>query len=212
MVPTSNVLAFAAVVAVMVAIPGPSVLFTISRALTVGRRATLMTVVGNAVGLFVQVVGVAFGMGALVARSASVHTAIQYAGAAYIAYLGIQAIRHRRSFAEALGGRGMAVTTRRAMRDGLIVGVTNPKTIAVLVAATPAFVVPAAGSVWLQLLVLGSLFPALALVLDSIWAVAAGTARQWFARSPRRMAAIGGVGGLVMIGVGADLALTGRAD
>lgn len=212
MVPTSNLLAFAAVVVVIVAIPGPSVMFTISRALTVGRRATLMTVVGNAVGVFVQVVGVAFGLGALLARSAAVHTAIQYAGAAYIVFLGIQAIRHRRSFAEALGGRRAAVTSRRAMRDGFIVGVTNPKTIAVLVAATPAFVAPAAGPMWLQLLVLGSLFPVIALVLDSVWAIAAGTAREWFARSPKRMAAVGGVGGIVMIGVGIDLALTGRAD
>jgi threonine/homoserine/homoserine lactone efflux protein len=210
MPPLSNVLAFAAVVIVIVAVPGPSVLFTISRALTVGRRATVMTVFGNAVGVFVQVVATAFGMGALVERSALAYSAVKYAGAAYIVYLGVQAIRHRRALTGALGSRGAAITPRRAIRDGFIVGVTNPKTIAILVAVMPGFAVPAAGHLPLQLLLLGSLFPVTALVLDSVWAFVAGTARDWFARSPRRTRAIGGVGGLVMIGVGVDLALTGR--
>lgn len=210
MVPVSNIVAFAAVVVVIVAIPGPSVLFTISRALTVGRRATLMTVLGNAVGVFVQVVGTAFGMGALLERSALAHSAIKYAGAAYIVYLGVQAIRHRRTLTEALGRRSTPITSRRAVRDGFIVGVTNPKTVAILVAVMPGFAVPAAGHLPLQLLILGSLFPLTALVLDSVWAWAAGTARAWFARSPRRTQAIGGAGGLIMIGVGVDLAITGR--
>jgi threonine/homoserine/homoserine lactone efflux protein len=210
MVPVSNVVAFAAVVVVIVAIPGPSVLFTISRALTVGRRATLMTVLGNAAGVFVQVVGTAVGMGALLERSAVAYSAIKYAGAAYIVYLGVQAIRHRRALTEALARRSTIITSRRAVRDGFIVGVTNPKTVAILLAVMPGFAVPAAGHVPLQLLVLGSLFPLTGLVLDSVWAWAAGTARTWFARSPRRMQAIGGAGGLIMVGVGVELALTGR--
>lgn len=210
MVPVSNVVAFAAVVVVIIAIPGPSVLFTISRALTVGRRATVMTVIGNAAGVCVQVVGAAFGMGALVERSVLVYSGVKYAGAAYIVYLGVQAIRHRRALTAALGRRGAAITPRRAVRDGFIVGVTNPKTIAILVAVMPGFAAPAAGHLPLQLLLLGSLFPLTALVLDSVWALAAGTAREWFARSPRRTRAIGGVGGVIMIGVGVDLALTGR--
>lgn len=82
----------------------------------------------------------------------------------------------------------------------------------VLVAVMPDFVVPAAGHLPLQLLALGTLFPAIALLLDSIWAVAAGTARTWLARSPRRLTAIGGTGGLVMIALGTSLAFTGRRD
>jgi threonine/homoserine/homoserine lactone efflux protein len=210
MPPVSNLIAFAAVVFVIVAVPGPSVLFTFSLALSVGRRATLMTVFGNAAGVFVQVVGTAFGMGALVARSAIVYSAVKYIGAAYIVYLGVQAIRHRRALTEALGNRGVTITPRRAIRDGFIVGVTNPKMIAILVAVMPGFAVPAAGHLPLQLLLLGSLFPVTALLLVSVWAFAAGTARDWFAGSLRRTRAIGGIGGLVMIGVGVDLALTGR--
>ena len=212
MVPLAHLLAFAVTVVVIVAIPGPSVLFTISRALTVGRRATLATVAGNAVGVLVQVVAVAFGMGAVVETSALAYSIVKYVGAAYVAYLGVQAIRHRHSMAEALADRVAAVRPLSAARDGFIVGVTNPKTIVILVTVMPGFAAPAAGHLPLQLLVLGALFPVTALVLDSVWAILAGTARDWFARSPKRMAAIGGTGGLVMIGLGASLAATGRND
>jgi len=95
--PISNLLAFAIAAAVIVAIPGPSVLFTISRALTLGRRAALLTVVGNAVGVSAQVVAVAFGIGAVVERSVVAFTIVKYLGAAYIVYLGVRAVRHRRA-------------------------------------------------------------------------------------------------------------------
>ena len=105
MIPVSHVLAFAAVAAVLIRVPGPSVLFTVSRAVTVGRRGALITVVGNELGLVVQVVAVAFGAGALVQRSAEVFTAVKLAGAVYVIYLGVQAIRHRHSMAAALAER-----------------------------------------------------------------------------------------------------------
>src|SRR5229473_2937291 len=101
MVPLSHVLAFAAVVSVLIAIPGPSVLFTVSRALTVGRRAALLTVAGNEMGLCAQLLA-----------------AVKLAGAAYLVYLGVQAIRHRHSMAEALAAQLRPVTARRAIRDG----------------------------------------------------------------------------------------------
>lgn len=208
----SNLLAFAIAAAVIVAIPGPSVLFTISRALTLGRRAALLTVVGNAVGVSAQVVAVAFGIGAVVERSVVAFTIVKYLGAAYIVYLGVQAVRHRRAFTDRLAQRAAPVTPLRAMRDGAIVGATNPKTIVVFVAFMPGFTDPAAGHLQWQLLLLGSVFPVIALLLDSVWALAAGTAREWLARSPRRLAAIGGTGGLVMIGLGTSLAVTGRKD
>jgi len=210
----SHVLAFAGVVAVLIAVPGPSVLFTISRALTVGRRSALLTVVGNEIGLCVQVVAVAFGVGAVVERSAEVLTAVKLAGAAYLVYLGAQAIRHRRSMAEALAAQVRPVRPLRAIRDGFVVGAANPKTIVFFVVALPEFTSKAPGHlpVQAQMLILGALFPAIALVLDSVWATMAGTARQWFGRSPRRLALIGGTGGLVMIGLGVSVAVTGRKD
>ena len=214
MVPASHILAFAAVVTVLVAIPGPSVLFTVSRALTVGRRAALLTVVGNELGLCVQVVAVAFGVGAVVQRSAQVITVVKLAGAVYLAFLGVQAIRHRRSTAEALAARVTPVRPLRAIRDGFVVGVANPKTIVFFVAGLPEFTTTAPGHLPVpsQMLILGALFPVIALVLDSAWAAIAGTARQWLVGSPRRLALIGGAGGLVMIGLGVSIAVTGRKE
>jgi threonine/homoserine/homoserine lactone efflux protein len=214
MVPASHVLAFVAVVAVLIAIPGPSVLFTISRALTVGRRGALLTVIGNELGLVVQVAAVAFGVGAVVERYAQVITVIKLAGAVYLVFLGVQAIRHRRSMAEALAAKVAPVRPWRAIRDGFVVGAANPKTIVFLVVALPELTTTAPGHlpVPVQMLILGMLFPAIALVLDSVWAAVAGTVRQWLVASPRRLALIGGTGGLVMIGLGVSIAATGRKD
>src|SRR6201982_2882147 len=187
MVPLSHVLTFAVVVSVLIAIPGPSVLFTISRALTVGRRAALLTVVGNELGLCVQLVAVAFGVGAVVERSAQILTVVKFAGAAYLVFLGVQAIRHRTSVVAALAARVTPVTPLRAIRDGFVVGAANPKTIVFFVVGLPEFVSSAPGHlpVPAQMLILGALFPVIALVLDSAWAAIAGTARQWLRRSPR---------------------------
>ena len=214
MIPISHVLAFAALAAVLIAVPGPSVLFTVSRAVTVGRRGALITVVGNELGLVVQVIAVSFGAGAVVQRSAEVFTVVKLAGAVYVVYLGVQAIRHRHSMATALAGKLPPVTGGRALRDGFMVGVANPKTIVFLTIALPGFTVTGPGSlpVPAQMIILGMLFPVIALPLDSVWAVAAGTARQWFTRSPRRLAMIGGTGGLAMIGLGISLAATGRNE
>jgi threonine/homoserine/homoserine lactone efflux protein len=214
MMPVSHVLAFTAVVTVLIAVPGPSVLFTISRALTVGRRSALFTVIGNEIGLYVQVIAVAFGVGAVVERSAQILTVVKFAGAAYLVGLGVQAVRHRKSMAEALTAQLRPVTPLRAIRDGFVVGAANPKTIVFFIVALPEFTSSAPGHlpVQVQMLILGALFPVIALGLDSAWATAAGTARQWFIRSPRRLALIGGAGGLVMIGLGVSVAVTGRKD
>src|SRR3954469_7201124 len=101
MVSGAHFAAFAALTFLMVIVPGPSVLFTISRALTVGRRDALITVVGNALGVYTQVVAVAFGLGAIVSGSAAVFTVIKLAGALYLVYLGAQAIRKRRKLTDA---------------------------------------------------------------------------------------------------------------
>jgi threonine/homoserine/homoserine lactone efflux protein len=126
-IPATHLLAFAAVAIVIIAIPGPSVLFTISRALTVGRRAALLTVAGNELGLCAQVAAVAFGLGSLLERAAAVLTIVKWSGAAYLCLLGVQAIRHRRSLAAALAERCTPVRPLRAVRDGVIVGATGRK-------------------------------------------------------------------------------------
>jgi threonine/homoserine/homoserine lactone efflux protein len=210
---SAHLLAYIAAVVVVIAIPGPSVLFTISRALTVGRQAAIFTVIGNAAGCCLQVAAISFGLGALLAKAAVVVTILKLAGAVYLVILGIQAIRHRHAMAEALAANVPPVRPVRAIRDGALVGSTNAKTTVFFVVALPEVVGPGGGlPVPLQMLIIGAMFPAIALLLDSIWAIAAGTVREWFARSPRRMAAIGGAGGMVMIGLGIGAAATGRHD
>jgi threonine/homoserine/homoserine lactone efflux protein len=157
-------------------------------------------------------VAVAFGIGALVERSMAVFTVIKLAGAAYLVFLGVQAVRHRHSLVAALDDTVQQKSTGRILRDGIVVGVSNPKAIVFFAAVLPQFVNRSAGHVPVQMLLLGTVFIAIALLSDSAWAVAAGAARAWIARSPKRLELVGGAGGLVMMGIGASLALTGRKD
>jgi threonine/homoserine/homoserine lactone efflux protein len=209
---TSQFLTFGLLSFLLIVIPGPSALFVISRTLTLGRRAGVITVVGNATGEYLQVAAVAFGIGAIVEQSVTAFTVIKLTGAGYLIYLGIQAFRRRRSVTEALDGSYEPRTTRRMLRDGFVVGITNPKSVVFFTAVLPQFVNRSAGNVPIQLLILGAVFIAIALVGDSVWAMAAGTARSWLARSPRRLELIGGAGGLAMIGIGVGLAFSGRRD
>ncbi|MFC7495469.1 MULTISPECIES: LysE family translocator [unclassified Nocardioides] len=208
---TSQWLAFLVASVLFVELPGPSLLFTIGRALTVGRRDALLSVVGNALGVTVQVLLVAVGLGAVVAASAQAYTALKIVGAAYVVWLGIQAIRHRADARASLGAVDVTVaraSARRSLRIGFTVGVTNPKTIVFFVAFLPQFVNESAGHTGLQLALLGVVFGAMALCSDSLWAIAAGRARDWFARRPQRLDTLGVAGGVMMIGLGATMAAT----
>ncbi|GIG71035.1 LysE family translocator [Phytomonospora endophytica] len=208
----SHLAGFAAMAFVLIAVPGPSVLFVIGRALAHGRRTALLTVAGNTVGAFVQVTAVAFGVGAIVAKSTVVFTVLKLAGAAYLVYLGVVAWRRRRDLHAVYEAAGEARSALRTARDGFVVGVTNPKAAVFFAAVLPQFVQREAGGVPVQMVVLGSLFCVLACVMDGAWGLAAAAARQWFGRSERRMAMIGGTGGLAMIGLGVTVAVTGRRD
>lgn len=197
----------------LIVVPGPSVLFVVSRGVALGRRVALATVVGNAVGACVQLVAVAVGLGALIATSVAVLTVTRLLGAAYLVWLGVQAIRHRRVASHGPDDAGSAVTGLvRAARQGLVVGVGNPKGLVFFSAVLPQFVTPGAAPVTIQLLVLGAIFIGTALVSDGAWGLAAGTARAWFADSPRRLERLSATGGAIMIGLGLRVAISGRAD
>lgn len=207
---TSQLAAFAVASFLFIQVPGPSLLFTIGRALTVGRRDALLSVVGNALGLVAQVVLVAVGLGAVVAASATAFTLLKLAGAAYVIYLGVRAVLHRadaRAALEAVGVGAATAPTRGlvSVRTGFVVGATNPKTIVFFVAFLPQFIdggAPAAP----QLLLLGVLFGAMAVCSDGCWALVAARARDWFARDPKRLDSLGAAGGVMMVGLGLTLA------
>jgi threonine/homoserine/homoserine lactone efflux protein len=208
MVPWPNLLAFALASALLIVIPGPSVLFVLGRSLALGRRGGLLSVLGNALGMLPAIAAVALGIGALVAQSVVVFTIVKVVGAAYLVFLGVQAIRHRKARAMP-DASAVPRTTFRLLLEGFVVGITNPKTIAFFVAVLPQFVDHGAGAIPLQLAELGLLFFLLALVMDGTWALIAGSARDWFARSPKRVEHLGAAGGVMMIGLGGTLLVTG---
>jgi threonine/homoserine/homoserine lactone efflux protein len=205
-----QVLAFGLTALVVIAIPGPSVVFVIGRALAYGRPVALASVLGNALGQLTIVVLVAVGLGVVVQESLTVFVVLKVAGAAYLVWLGVEAVRRRREF---LGADpvllGVPMTARRAIRQGYLVGVSNPKGFLLLGAVLPQFVHRAEGHIQLQMLLLGLLANGIGLLSDSVWAVVASQLRAWFARSPRRGEAMGTAGGLSMIGVGLALVLSG---
>ena len=208
----NHLLAFAVASVVLALIPGPSLLFVVGRAIAHGRRAALGSVAGNSTGAAVLVLLVAVGLGSVVERSLVLYTVIKLVGAAYLVYLGVRTYRDRRALADVLGAGSTVSVGRHVYRQGLLVGATNPKTTVFFAAVLPQFVDRDAGGVPMQMIVLGLLFVLIVTVSDSTWGLLAGGVRDWMARSPRRVAVLGGTGGLTMIGLGLGLAVTGRRD
>lgn len=213
MLPTRHFAEFLLTVYVLILIPGPSVLFVVSRGVALGRRAALATVVGNASGFALQLTLVSLGVGAIVARSESVFTVLKLIGAAYLVFLGIRNIRDRRELARVFGAGGTETEpkpVRRIVREGFFVGATNPKGVIIFTAVLPQFIDRGAGHVTVQLVLLGVICIAMALLSDGAWAIASGTAREWLGRSDRRLQWLTAGGGVTLIGLGVGLALTGR--
>ena len=209
MITVDQLLGFGVAALILIAIPGPSVVFVIGRALAYGRGVALASVAGNSLGLLTIVVLVAFGLGVVVQESIVVFNLLKLVGAAYLVYLGVEAFRRRKEFLAQSPGLGGGMTWRRAIRQGYVVGVTNPKAYMILAAVLPQFVDRGAGHVQVQLLLLGLLAFGIGMVSDSTWALVASQLRSWFVRKPRRGEAMGAVGGVSMIGLGVGLAFTG---
>ncbi len=212
MVSTAQLLAFGLAAFVIIVIPGPSVLFTVSRALAYGRGVALLTVLGNSTGLLAVMVLVAFGLGAVVAESHLVFTTVKLVGAAYMCWLGVQALRHRHAIHVAGTVGHQPMPGARAVRQGFVVGVSNPKAFMMFAAVLPQFVDRGQGSITGQMLLLGFLAFSIGLVSDGVWALLASRLRTWFNGSPARGRALGTVGGTSMIGLGLALVATGRPD
>ena len=210
MVSVGHLLGFALASLVLIVVPGPGVLFVVGRALAHGRRTALATALGHAGGNFAVAACVAVGLGAVLERSVQAFVIVKVAGALYLVWLGIHAIRHRRSLAGSMAGAGEPRGGWRAARDGALVGITNPKAYILFGAILPQFVNRAAGDIPGQMLLLAVVSVAIGAVSDSCWGFAASAVRAWFASSPRRFELVGGAGGLAMIGVGVTVAITGR--
>jgi threonine/homoserine/homoserine lactone efflux protein len=213
MITMHQVVAFGLVALVIIAIPGPSVVFTVGRALTYGRAVALLTVAGNSLGLLTALLLVVLGLGEVVATSDVVFETVKVAGAVYLVYLGVQALRHRHGITVDTGrAAGPPLPPLTALRQGYVVGFTNPKGYVMFVALLPQFLDRARGHDSLQMLLLGLIAFVIGACSDSLWAVMASQLRRWFNASPKRGRALGTIGGVSMIGLGVAVAVGGRPD
>jgi threonine/homoserine/homoserine lactone efflux protein len=185
----------------LIVVPGPAVLYIVAQSIDGGRAAGLLSALGVAVGGLVHVTAAAIGLSALVVSSAAAFTVVKLVGAAYLVGLGLYTLLRRREVTEEVASSGRRL--RRSFAQGVVVNVLNPKTALFFLAFLPQFVDRDAGSVAAQLLVLGLVFVVLAVVSDSVWALAAGTVSTRLRGSRRFLAVQRYVSGSVFVGLGA---------
>lgn len=192
----------------LVVVPGPAVLYIITRSVNQGRTAGFASAAGIATGGLVHVAAATLGLSALLASSAVAFSAVKYLGAAYLIYLGIRTLVTRTDRVAATGPTSR--TLRNLYSQGVVVQALNPKVALFFLAFLPQFVDPSRGSVVSQTLVLGAMFIAIGLCSDSLYALLAGTAGDWLKRQAAFASAQRYVAGGVFIGLGLATALSGN--
>jgi threonine/homoserine/homoserine lactone efflux protein len=203
----STIWLFALAATALIVIPGPAVLYIVAQSVGQGRRAGLVSASGVASGGMVHVAGASIGLSGLLLSSATLFSVVKFAGAGYLIYLGARRLLGLE--ASALVAPSEARSRGRLYRDGAVVNILNPKTALFFYAFLPQFLDPKRGSVALQALVLGVLFVAIALVSDSLWALASGSAAEWLKTRPLAATLERWLTGTVLVGLGAAAALTG---
>ncbi len=186
--------------------PGPDMLFILGCGMRGGARAGLLATAGVATSEVVHITLAAAGLSAFFAAAPAAFTALRIAGAAYLTYLGVQAIRHRGE--ERLeAARQDGISGRRAYLRGLLTNLVNPKMVTFTIAFLPQFVDPQLGRVWLQFAVLGAVFITLEFLVDGTVGVLAGRIGDWLGRHQRARRRLDVATGSVFIGLGARLAI-----
>jgi len=197
---SSTYVVFLATAITLLLVPGPAVLYVVTRSIEMGRGGGLASVAGITTGTVVFVALAVAGLSSLLLASTAAFDAVRYAGAAYLVILGVRRLL----------GRGLEEadtdapprTRRHAYVQGIVVNLTNPKTIVFVFAFLPQFVDPTAHHVWLQVFVLGSTFATLGFLSDSMYALAAGAIAERL-RGSRGIARVQRwFGGSVLVGLG----------
>jgi threonine/homoserine/homoserine lactone efflux protein len=200
----STLLLFAGASLALIAVPGPSVIYIVTRSVEQGPRAGLMSMLGVEAGGLVHVAAAAAGLSALLASSATAFTVVKYLGAAYLIYLGVQKLRRRDGDWRA---EPELRSRARLFRQGMLVNVLNPKTAIFFLAFLPQFVDPGGMPVAFQAMVLGLIFVAIAVVSDGAYALLAGTLGERLRRSVAFRRRLDALSGYIYIGLGATAAL-----
>ena len=191
---------FLATAMALLAIPGPAVLYVVTRSIEMGRSGGIASVAGITTGTFVHVGLATAGLSSLILASKVAFDAVKYVGAAYLILLGVRRLLTK--VEDRVEEDGPPRTRRRAYTQGIVVNLTNPKTIVFIFAFIPQFVDPNARHVWLQVLVLGASFACLGFLSDSAYALTAGAVADRL-RGSRRIARFERwFGGSMLIGLG----------
>lgn len=197
----------AAVFLAMIA-PGPDMLFILATGTRGGPRAGLLATLGVVTSEVVQITAVAAGLAALFAAAPTAFTVLRLGGAAYLLYLGVQALRSARRGApleaSPAGGR---VSGRYAYLRGLVTNLVNPKSVTFVVALLPQFVDRGLGHVPLQFAVLGAIFIAFEVLIDGTVGLTAGRLGTWLSRRRRARQALDAGSGTIMVALAGRLAL-----
>lgn len=207
---TTSLIFFIGASVALLVIPGPSVFYIVTRSVSQGTRAGLVSMLGIQLGGIIHVIAAALGISALIVASATAYAVLKYIGAAYLIYLGIRTLlsaipRDHLSVAE-------QSNLRKLFKRGVIVELLNPKTAMFFFAFLPQFVDPSAGSVANQMLILGAIFISLAIISDGAYALLAGRLGSWLKHRPGFWRFQRNFSGSVYIGLGAITALTGRDE
>ena len=177
---TTRLAAFMVASLAMLLTPGPAVMYIIARGIGQGWRAGAASALAVGGGNFVHALAATAGLSALLVASAGAFTVVKWAGAAYLAYIGIRTLRARDP--EPTDVTPPVQPIGAIMRQGFVVAVLNPKTAIFFLAFVPQFVDPARGNVAAQFFVLGSLFAGMGIVTDGSYGVLAGALRGLLAR------------------------------
>ncbi len=203
-------LAFVAAALVVLVLPGPGVFYVVARTLGQGTRAGLISAAGLSVGVLAHVAAAVAGLSAILLTSATAFEIVRLLGAGYLIYLGLKAILSARKAQMTAVKVARPLPAARIFRDGVVVSILNPKIAVFFLAFLPQFVDPALGAVPLQILLLGLLYAALALMTDGSYALLAGGLRRWLSGPLLQGAPFEYFSGIVFLGLGLHTLLTGR--
>jgi threonine/homoserine/homoserine lactone efflux protein len=209
MVPTASILVFLLAALGLLLIPGPAVIYIVTRSIAQGRKAGIASVLGIELATLCHSIAAAFGLSAILLASSMAFNVVKYLGAAYLIYLGIRAILSRRETVQV--ENAVQPSLRQLFRRGFVVNILNPKTGLFFYAFLPQFVDPARGSTIVQILFLGGLFAVLATITDSTYAlVTSGIGKLITQRSGFRRIQKYVTGG-IYISLGVAAAVSGTA-